>query len=276
MFNYVEQAHVTASGSFHGHMIHRGDLKDAMREFIEAGERLDAIKKALFYGRKTELFVKPTDGVNSINSLPLNMLAGNPDEAINLFHGIIGKATETAELIEALEIALFNDKPLDHTNVGEEVGDGMWYDALISRAIGQSLEEIQTRNIAKLKHRFPEKFDEFFANNRDLYGERTILEGAIAPISDSIHAAMIGTEVPNSKREMWSCKIGNLAGVEIPDGGDWPMREAVRKAFIEVTGEEPEAIFSGWGDKFTDIERSIMQPLESIDAVNIGDLPKAY
>lgn len=244
MFNYVEQAHVTASGSFHGELISRADLKTALSEFIEAGERLDAIKKAIFYGRKTELFVKPTKRDESVYSLPMWRLAGNPYEAINLFHGIIGKATETAELIEALEIALFNDKPLDHTNVGEEVGDGMWYDALISRAIGQSLEEIQTRNIAKLKHRFPEKFNEFFANNRDLYGERTILEGNANNnrAIEAVHVAIGGEVIDELPREL-------IHGVFIRQSPQDMARKAVEDAYahghpIEATPlDDPLA---GW------------------------------
>lgn len=57
-----------------------------------------------------------------------------------------------------------------------------------------------------------------------------------------------------NKRIAWSCKIGSVNGVNVPSGGDSPMRRAVEKAYYELTGEYPDAIFSGWGDQFTDIE----------------------
>jgi len=49
--------------------------------------------------------------------------------------------------------------------------------------------------------------------------------------------------------KIWSCKIG--ASENVPDGGDFPMRQAIRKAYLELTGKEPEFLFSGWGAKLT-------------------------
>ena len=59
-------------------------------------------------------------------------------------------------------------------------------------------------------------------------------------------------------REAWSCKIGSTAGVEIPEGGDFPMREAVARAYKELTGEEPQFLFSGWGAKLTEPQREVV------------------
>lgn len=55
--------------------------------------------------------------------------------------------------------------------------------------------------------------------------------------------------------KIWECKIGEVDELHVPKGGDQPMRQAVRKAYRELTGEEPTFIFSGWGAKLTDIER---------------------
>lgn len=60
---------------------------------------------------------------------------------------------------------------------------------------------------------------------------------------------------------IWTCKVLNR-GIDkdtLPPGCDSPMRTAVHRAFIEVTGHAPEAIFSGWGDRtVTEHERCTM------------------
>ena len=59
---------------------------------------------------------------------------------------------------------------------------------------------------------------------------------------------------------VWSCKIGISPGTEValPGGCDLPMREAVEKAFKEVTGLEEEFTFSGWGDKLNPGEQAVL------------------
>jgi len=91
-------------------------------------------------------------------------------------HGILGIATEAGELLDALKKAIFYGKPLDLVNIKEEIGDAMWYIALICKANGWTFEEIQQQNIAKLKARYPDKFTQDKALNRDLPKEREVLE----------------------------------------------------------------------------------------------------
>lgn len=57
--------------------------------------------------------------------------------------------------------------------------------------------------------------------------------------------------------KIWECKIGETASV--PNGADFPMRIAIRKAYIEVTGHEPTFIFSGWGAELTEGERAVVE-----------------
>ena len=58
---------------------------------------------------------------------------------------------------------------------------------------------------------------------------------------------------------IWECKIGGKVSF-MPRGADAPMREAIAKAFREVTGEEPEFIFSGWGAELTEGEKLVLEP----------------
>lgn len=106
-------------------------------------------------------------------------------------HAVAGIVTEAGELQDALKKHLFYGRPLDRTNLIEELGDLMWYVALLCDEISWSIDEDQgqvttganvladvlARNIAKLKARYAGKFTETRAENRDLDAERKILEG---------------------------------------------------------------------------------------------------
>ena len=97
---------------------------------------------------------------------------------IRLLHAAIGIFTESGELLEAL-VEVAETGTLDKVNFAEEIGDVQWYAAIASDETGVSLDAIQKTNIAKLKKRYPQKFDAELAVNRDVKGERAILEGAV-------------------------------------------------------------------------------------------------
>ncbi len=92
-------------------------------------------------------------------------------------HMVLGISTEAGELLDAYKKHFAYGKELDKTNVGEEIADIMWYVSNLCRMLNIDMEEMLQRNIAKLKARYPEKFDEIKALNRDLEKEREILEG---------------------------------------------------------------------------------------------------
>ena len=82
-------------------------------------------------------------------------------------HGAVGVCTEAGELQDMLKKHLIYGKALDITNVIEECGDILWYVALALGAIDTTLEECMERNINKLRIRFPGKFSNERALNRD-------------------------------------------------------------------------------------------------------------
>ena len=45
----------------------------------------------------------------------------------------------------------------------------------------------------------------------------------------------------------WTCKIGPTDAAELPPGSDLPMRQAVRAAFVALTGHGEQVLSSGWG-----------------------------
>lgn len=93
-----------------------------------------------------------------------------------LIHASMGMVTEAAEFQDALKKALFYGKPVDTTNLKEEIGDLLWYLAIAMHALQTDFDAEQDRVIRKLKSRYPSKFDNALAENRDLVAERKILE----------------------------------------------------------------------------------------------------
>ena len=100
----------------------------------------------------------------------------NEPGVAELMHAIMGMVTEAGEMMDALKKYLIYGKPLDFVNITEESGDLEWYQALLLRTVQTRYETVMSINIAKLKKRYPEKFTESEALNRDLDAERAILE----------------------------------------------------------------------------------------------------
>lgn len=95
---------------------------------------------------------------------------------IDLLHASMGMVTEAGEFMDMMKKHLFYGKPQDEVNLKEEIGDILWYAAIALEALGTDFSEVMETNINKLKARYPEKFTEDKAINRDLETERKILE----------------------------------------------------------------------------------------------------
>jgi hypothetical protein len=155
------------------------------------GHVLNVFKRQLFY------MDPKSDGIASFdaafrrqfqypNDMPTIEL---DDRDSRLFHGILGKTTELAELWQSLgQYLLVRRGPsgpvpaelaLDVVNVVEELSDDCWYDALILDALGKSFNTMLTANIDKLRKRYPDKFSQNDALNRDLKTERSALESHV-------------------------------------------------------------------------------------------------
>lgn len=176
-FDYVAEAELTLSRQFHGELVAKHQFTVAVNQAIVALAQLDKVKKALFYGRDAGLASK-LDGDVGVAPLPgMIALTNGMDTAdvADYLHGVIGLATEAGELLEGMRDVI-NGKPLDLVNVKEEVGDGKWYMAILARVARFMWGEDERTNIAKLRARFPDRFTEYDANNRNLSVERKILE----------------------------------------------------------------------------------------------------
>lgn len=153
-------------------------FRDALRIFILAGQVLDLYKRQIFYGKDfaPEQIEPLTREIAEIAAHAAD--TGDKREIetnTRILHAAMGFATESGEIMEALVDSL-DGKGFDVVNFMEELGDLNWYQAVALDETGLSLEETCVKNINKLKARFPEKFSETHAIERDLGKERDILE----------------------------------------------------------------------------------------------------
>lgn len=95
---------------------------------------------------------------------------------LDLLHASMGLVTEAGEFQDMLKKHIFYGKPFDEVNLKEEIGDILWYCAIALEALGTDFESVMQTNINKLKARYPNKFTEENALERNLEIEREILE----------------------------------------------------------------------------------------------------
>ena len=87
---------------------------------------------------------------------------GKPCERYDLggiINGCLGLSGELGEFNDIIKKWIFHEKPLDIEHAKKEVGDVLWYVAMICHSIGWDMETIMHMNIEKLNARYPEGFD---------------------------------------------------------------------------------------------------------------------
>jgi NTP pyrophosphatase (non-canonical NTP hydrolase) len=98
---------------------------------------------------------------------------------VRINHAVVGLAGEVGELAQLLERWVYYGQLLSVADVEEEVGDCLWYLALLCNAMGIPMERAMKGNLAKLKARFPHRFTEEAAANRDPAAERKASDEAM-------------------------------------------------------------------------------------------------
>lgn len=159
-------------------------LMNTLSMFIHSARILELIKKFIFYGKPIE----KNDIIHALRniaeahrrlqftsletvdqSLMVQTIHIDPD----LFHAVIGIASESGELLEHLK---FDGTAIDKTGLAEELGDQHWYQALLIRNQNLNWASVLDANIEKLQKRYPNKFRPEDAINRDLPAERAVVE----------------------------------------------------------------------------------------------------
>lgn len=153
-----------------------------------------------------------------------------------LLHSILGILDEAGELAKALKKTIFYGKDLDVVNVAEELGDLLWYIALMANALDLSLEEIAEKNIAKLKVRFPDKYSDVCAaeENRNRSSERKAV------------ATILTEPYGNSDQEYLQKLASSVGGMVVPhtnieiNDRFFRLQDDPNEPFIHIRWDSPE------------------------------------
>lgn len=159
-------------------------VKRLLRMYIGVGDLLDYNKKGIFYNKYEkydENFMQLMTNIDESFLDHCNVDTERKDvNTLNfrILHGLLGAITEASEIASIL-LKYLETGEIDKANVGEEFSDSDWYKAIAYDELG--LDEVTTRTnvIDKLRIRFPDKFDDEKAANRDLAAERQELEKGI-------------------------------------------------------------------------------------------------
>lgn len=84
----------------------------------------------------------------------------------DLINGVLGLVGETGEFTDMIKKWVFHRHKLDQEHLKKELGDIMWYIAMICHAFEFDLDEIMQMNIDKLKARYPDGFSEERSQHR--------------------------------------------------------------------------------------------------------------
>ena len=96
--------------------------------------------------------------INEYQKLAMTTLNPKLDEKDVIINGVMGLCGEAGEAIDIVKKWLAQGHELDREKLIKEIGDVAWYIAEIATALGVTLEEVLTRNIEKLKARYPDGF----------------------------------------------------------------------------------------------------------------------
>ncbi len=80
--------------------------------------------------------------------------------------GVMGLCGEAGEVIDIVKKHIAQGHELDREHLIDELGDVAWYLAETAYALDIDLDEVLSRNIAKLKKRYPQGFDAERSINR--------------------------------------------------------------------------------------------------------------
>lgn len=81
----------------------------------------------------------------------------------NAVYGLNGEAGEVIDILKKHE---FQGHDLSAESIVDELGDCLWYAALLADALDTTLEDVMLRNVEKLKERYPDGFSKERSVNR--------------------------------------------------------------------------------------------------------------
>ena len=101
--------------------------------------------------------------INEYQRKAMRTATGKCYDAVNAALGIVGEAGEVADEIKK---STFQGHRWNPARVVEELGDVLWYVALMADLLNVPLEHVMQANIEKLERRYPDGFTPEASVNR--------------------------------------------------------------------------------------------------------------
>ena len=76
-----------------------------------------------------------------------------------LENGVMGLCGEAGECIDVVKKYLYQGHKLDKMKLKDELGDVLWYAAIICEALSITLDDVMGHNVKKLLLRYPDGFE---------------------------------------------------------------------------------------------------------------------
>lgn len=167
--------------------INKNEFLYLVEAFMLISEVLDGYKKKIFYKKDTKYNALIADLPKRLEALSTDIDLSNTEKEevlqnINTraIHGMLGVLTESGELAKIL-YGYTIDGTIDVVNLAEELADGAggtnsWYGAVLCDVFNIDPNDPPAKVIRKLKARYPDKYTDDLANERNLIEERKELE----------------------------------------------------------------------------------------------------
>ena len=112
------------------------------------------------------MVTNPVTGLDEYQTLAKRTANLHPQPQDRITNWILGLAGEAGELANRWKKIVYHQHPFDADALVDELGDLLWYAAMLADALGLPLSEVATRNVRKLEARYPDGFDPERSRNR--------------------------------------------------------------------------------------------------------------
>mgnify|MGYP000739967517 CR=1 FL=1 len=98
--------------------------------------------------------------LDEYQQLALKTAGHRGDQEKVLTYTALGLTGESGEVAEIIKKTFYHGHPLDREALSKELGDVLWYLAVMADELGLRLEQVAQENVAKLRARYPNGFSE--------------------------------------------------------------------------------------------------------------------
>ena len=104
--------------------------------------------------------------MNEDQQLALRTAGHREDQQQVLTYAALGLTGESGEVAEIIKKAFYHGHALEVERLSKELGDVLWYLAVMASSLGLSLDKIASENIEKLRERYPAGISEERSRHR--------------------------------------------------------------------------------------------------------------